>query len=401
MIREIIVDMYTNILRFLLRALGWYKESKAKHVLHSITRPAELRYNDILSSISVLHSSLMETAATSSYAEQRDMHNSIAQQAQGQKHILRSLEHLRVEVANIKRIVTPIQSIILTASIPLRQQLSQVQLSQLISGISIHTIPDPIKAFRASVLLMKRPGAVTIRGPEFWLDDKIQKWNQSEQSSLVIINGTRIAQSQIKYFYNESIASLLQKKIPIIWVLRTLVNSANRITPIDVLKYLASQAIQVNQNLHTDPTLTEHLQLRNHAKSEEDWINVLLSAVHGIPLLYIIIDVEVLGRSLNKSTVDFWPAAICHMFRELSQRNINTVLRVALINDKSPPHSEYSQAIINVSKQAPSQALAMRVATRHQPSKTHDSNSVNLDVLTESHRVQDRINRAVRRRKRK
>ncbi len=46
-IRKIIVAIYANVLRFLLRAFSWYQESKAMHVMHAFTGPAELRYHDI------------------------------------------------------------------------------------------------------------------------------------------------------------------------------------------------------------------------------------------------------------------------------------------------------------------------------------------------------------------
>lgn len=72
--RQAVLSLYSQIIRFLIRALEWYQESKLRHLVHSITRPAELRYNDIMEQISYSTRSVKELASASSQAEQRDMH---------------------------------------------------------------------------------------------------------------------------------------------------------------------------------------------------------------------------------------------------------------------------------------------------------------------------------------
>ncbi|CAD6455876.1 0948c2d2-2604-486d-955e-68159fcefd71-CDS [Sclerotinia trifoliorum] len=43
--------MYAYILRFLIRSLRWDQESKLLHLVHAITRPVELRFDDLIEEI--------------------------------------------------------------------------------------------------------------------------------------------------------------------------------------------------------------------------------------------------------------------------------------------------------------------------------------------------------------
>ena len=72
--RSTVECLYGCILEFLLLAHGWCTESKFQHFYHSLTRPHELRYNDVLERISDCTENLTELAALGSQAELRVMH---------------------------------------------------------------------------------------------------------------------------------------------------------------------------------------------------------------------------------------------------------------------------------------------------------------------------------------
>lgn len=63
-------------------AQAWCNESKFQHVYHSLTRPYELRYNDLLERISSYSDDIIELAAIGSQAELRIMHNTQIKQFQ-------------------------------------------------------------------------------------------------------------------------------------------------------------------------------------------------------------------------------------------------------------------------------------------------------------------------------
>ncbi len=51
--RLAVAEIYVHVVRFLIRARGWYQESKPLHFLHAFTRPVEPRYADIMKDIEV------------------------------------------------------------------------------------------------------------------------------------------------------------------------------------------------------------------------------------------------------------------------------------------------------------------------------------------------------------
>jgi len=72
-----ISDLYAHILRFLIRARDWYEEGTLRRWLHSITRPAELRYNDLLEQIGQSSRLIDQLAAYGSQAEIRNINNKL------------------------------------------------------------------------------------------------------------------------------------------------------------------------------------------------------------------------------------------------------------------------------------------------------------------------------------
>ncbi|KAK0759581.1 hypothetical protein N5P37_007769 [Trichoderma harzianum] len=254
-IRQVIVEIYVHILKFLLRALSWYRESKMTHMLQAITKPAELRYGDILAAISSLSDTMSKMAEDSSHAEQRDMHTRIARIMHEQKLTRESITELMTAVSDMKLSMVTEQGISASARIEFRQRLSEVQLMQLLGQLSVAGLPDPIKTFQLLLFMSKK------RQPKSSVDNRPAK------------------------------------------------------------------AVSINKSIHTDAVLVPRLMAHIDAKSEKDWINILASVLQGIPLLYVMIDVEILSRNLGTLTEDFWPTAFLKMFSELSARDIGTIVK--------------------------------------------------------------------------
>ena len=72
--KQVVSELYALVIRFLIRARDWYQESKPMHVLHSLTRPVELRYADLVDDIEVCTRVIYRIASAAAQAEQRDMH---------------------------------------------------------------------------------------------------------------------------------------------------------------------------------------------------------------------------------------------------------------------------------------------------------------------------------------
>lgn len=70
-------QLYAHLLRFFIRANDWYRASTISHIVHSITRPAELRYKDLVEAIAEYSRRIDNLALSGSQAELRDMHKKL------------------------------------------------------------------------------------------------------------------------------------------------------------------------------------------------------------------------------------------------------------------------------------------------------------------------------------
>lgn len=73
-----IEELYAYLLKFLIRAVDWFQENPFQHILHSITRPPELRYNDLLEDIDHHSRRVDHLAVSGSQAELRAVHIELA-----------------------------------------------------------------------------------------------------------------------------------------------------------------------------------------------------------------------------------------------------------------------------------------------------------------------------------
>jgi hypothetical protein len=69
-----ITELYSYIIQYMIRSKRFYEESKIYHALHSITRPVELRFADLLGKIERCSQNVSDLAVAGAQAEQRDIH---------------------------------------------------------------------------------------------------------------------------------------------------------------------------------------------------------------------------------------------------------------------------------------------------------------------------------------
>lgn len=74
---EAVEELYTYILQFFIRAHDWYSEGGLRHILHSITRPAELRYEDLVDNIGRCSRNIDQLAVSGSQVELREVHKNL------------------------------------------------------------------------------------------------------------------------------------------------------------------------------------------------------------------------------------------------------------------------------------------------------------------------------------
>jgi hypothetical protein len=128
---------------------------------------------------------------------------------------------------------------------------------------------------------------------------------------------------------------------PTLWILRTIDqnegSTSYQPSTVDLLKALVLQAIKLNCTLHNDYTISSRLQMYMSATTEAQWFALLASVLQGLPVVYLVIDIETLGSSLAEIEANFsWPTAFLNLFQELSARVIKTLVKVVLVSYGSP-----------------------------------------------------------------
>ncbi|KAJ8107345.1 hypothetical protein ONZ43_g6760 [Nemania bipapillata] len=301
----------------------------------------------------------------------------------GQKITEEGVKDLIAKVSEIKRSMVEEHAINASARIQFRQSLTDIQLGQVISFLSKTTTLDATESLQTSTFLRNKRRSFTCaaRGPRFWLRSEMETWNRTQHSSLIMIVGTRKVRFHIRDFCTDSILSLRESRIPVIWALKAMdfspqsgeaegFRKQNEITTIEILKCLVTQAIQLNMSLHTDAALAPRVDAYHAARTEGEWLDIFASVVQGFPKLYIFVDLELLRpESMPQSDEFCWPAATQKVLDELSRRGCSSIVKIALVSygsrvlQRTAMGGEGVGAILRVGRAGPGGVRPQRQST--------------------------------------
>lgn len=80
LMQEAVARLYAYVMKFLRTAIVWYKKGKFYHAIGSVINPWALSFKENVEEIDQQARKIDRLASTASKAEQRDMHNEIAEQ---------------------------------------------------------------------------------------------------------------------------------------------------------------------------------------------------------------------------------------------------------------------------------------------------------------------------------
>ncbi|KAI0902782.1 hypothetical protein F4823DRAFT_378868 [Ustulina deusta] len=212
--KHLVSMRYAHIMRFLIRALKYYEESSLMHVVHSITRPAALRYDDLIRLIRRDEEMLRRHATASSQSEMRAVHNTILavstqlQKATGEAQAERQI--VQAQLAAIGDWMTQISV-----------SLSEVQVKQALSMVSSQCAIDHQSAFQSAAELCDAPFFRQRSGynsAAFWTSSKLKTWNLTKTSSSILLKSTFSQRTQIRSFCTEVVKQLLKDNIAVFWI---------------------------------------------------------------------------------------------------------------------------------------------------------------------------------------
>ncbi|KAF2111867.1 hypothetical protein BDV96DRAFT_462899, partial [Lophiotrema nucula] len=280
---DTIVTLNCYIISFLFRALDWYETSTVSRAIQSVTRPAALRYDDLIEDIRRTLGKVTDLSVAGSQAEQRDMHEELRQVRDAQdgfradvrsrldemhhqlsvmiqqQHQERQFQAIHRQLQDLSILVqhtqqnqasteqTILQEVVLmkqdikATQVDIRHQLSDIQLTQALSLISSLCIIDHKSVYEHALLLRRvRKVSSAAKCTPFWNSQQLQSWDQSPSNSSIVLRATFRDRSNIRDFYINVIGQLLRSEIAVLWILQQKNVSHN---VFDVLKSLVSQAL--------------------------------------------------------------------------------------------------------------------------------------------------------------
>ncbi|TGJ78879.1 hypothetical protein E0Z10_g9880 [Xylaria hypoxylon] len=307
-----LAEIYANMIRFLVHAQGWFDQSRLMRGLHSITKPKELQYDDLLADIRSSTANFRNLAVTAAQAEQRAMH---------------------LLLLEVKQMMITNQQINSSAQINTNMALTDLQFSQILTSLSNLPLEDPNKVFTTALYLRNRGrrNSPAICEP-FWLDPKFRAWAHPQISSLIMIKGSYRSRQNVKNFLTNAISCVREANVPVIWALKPMDSISGGISMVELLKYLTHQA------LRRGPPPTERSLALNCARfqtacNEKEWFNNLAVSLADLGQVYIAVDVDVLSQSLSgEGNVLSLSGGFLKLSEELGRRSQKIVVKVVLVS---------------------------------------------------------------------
>ncbi|KAK6542374.1 hypothetical protein TWF694_006331 [Orbilia ellipsospora] len=302
--QEAVARLYAIIMKFIVRGLRWYRQSKVMHALSSITRPWALEFDQDVREVQQYARSVEELAQSASRAELRE--------ARFQIHQTRSdLEAARNEIRKLSSLVEDgfrkmTDFALASRSLQTRTfndiaiskgMLCSIQISQILSLPFMEALPTSGQCFAHSKsFYVRRQASRRYRGVSLPDNKVLQAW-KAQQSLSFVVTQTR-SQISAKDLTVDMISALRNYQLPVLWALPPPDLQNSSLNTLDVIRMLFYQALQLNTSaLNTDYPVTI-AQLRD-ASSHGDWLALLGRVLQGLPTIYIIFDSELVDYVTN------------------------------------------------------------------------------------------------------
>ncbi|KAJ3540138.1 hypothetical protein NM208_g5191 [Fusarium decemcellulare] len=316
-IRRAVGNLYANLVRFFIRAHQWCNEGTWRHLLHSITRPVELRYRDLLDDIARDSREIDELATAGNRVEIREMNLKLTE-------ILAKLEYVQAQQA--------LQS---SSCVDTNQRVSDLQFSQIMSYMAESKLGDPLEAFRFNQSLQKQQqhNRAFSSTNKFWQSSKLQTWSSVPESKVAVVKGGFSARYAIRAFSMKMIQQLQSKNVPVLWALRGprgQIDAAD-ISPIDLFKHLIQQALRMDGSM-TEKGMSFQCGRFQRATTEQEWLQLLGAALlQAHSQVYMVIDLSTLNCNLLPTEGFSWLAAFQSMLVEIAKQAPNLQVKVLLL----------------------------------------------------------------------
>ena len=324
-IKQKFSTLYAHVIRFYLRALEWYEEGSWKRAIHSVTKPAPLRYSDIINDIHRTTNQIGALAVAGSQAEQRDMHRQLVMAREiiegNHKSNTMEQEKLQQKLQDVYNLLSSMRA----EQEKISRCVVGIQWTQALHVIAAQCLIDHQACLQTSINLRnQRRLTREMKSAPFWKSPQLQSWNQSSVSTILPIKVPFTDRKLAQDFSVNMIEQLLNAHIATFWVLTSKVNAQPIIATLKSLIYQAVTSVGESGK----ECVLQQLDQFNHARLEDDFINVLAGLLRTFSTVYITIQLEAI-ESLYAAQ---FLSCLQKLIERLSSYGAATVVRTLVLS---------------------------------------------------------------------
>lgn len=332
--KNVIVSLNCHIITFLCRALDWYRSGSLSRTMQSITRPAALRYDDLIRDINKTLSQVTDLSQAGSQAEQRDMHEEMRQEYHAQKDFRSVVQHrldemgyqlnslvqhkyidgefklVHQQIQEVKALVktisekqmsseqTLLQALLLTkqdiqaTQVDIRNQISEVQLNQALSFVLAKCAINHQAAYESAFGQRRARRAIAGKCAPFWNSQQFQQWDQLDTHNIIVLVLSRRDRLSVRDFYIGIIEQLITSHVPAFWIIEQRYDTHRKEHKhgiFEVLRSLVAQTLKAAL-LETDVALSSQIRTFEAARTIEEYTSILVHSLSRFKLAYLFLD---------------------------------------------------------------------------------------------------------------
>jgi len=177
-----------------------------------------------------------------------------------------------------------------------------------------------------------------------WRLPRFDAWSRFRGSSVLVISGDRITMLRLRDFCADTVQMFRDTRTPVLFGLNPGKNGVPAgHTNVDILSSLVLQALRQNIHMNSDKSLTLACGQFRRAETENDWIDLLGMTLFNFPLVYIVVDLDLLCPPTTSTLAGLtWLSMFQRLFDELHNHGAKSVVKVVMIN-RGSLHSTESE----------------------------------------------------------
>jgi hypothetical protein len=201
----------------------------------------------------------------------------------------------------------------------------------MIEAAKSDVFPDPTDILDLRVSLCNRQHKRrTINISSVWKSAELTTWSSAQESATLIVQGSLSRKIETLAVATFMAKFMQSEKVSVLWALQSAANNQPvKTSPLQILRYLAMQALRQNQHTIGVHVSESFNQTRiSSAHTTQHWTTILKSALESVPITYVLIDLDLMDLDDSSAMLP----ALLQSLSNLTEDCKPTVLKIVLIN---------------------------------------------------------------------